>query len=94
MLFMLLVSLLAILAFCMAGIATGIVGTIVLTNFFGVNYETAGRTTAIMGWFVAFWILLACTITGPVALLTASLWILGLAVAAIGGWLLLVFSQK
>lgn len=39
----------AFLACILAGFATGILGVLVLTNVFKVNYETAGRRSFVVG---------------------------------------------
>lgn len=56
----------AFLACVLGGFATGIVGVLVLTNFFRVNYETAGRRSFVVGAIAT-----ALAIVGA-ALLTAS----------------------
>ena len=56
----------AFLACILGGFATGIVGVLVLTNFFKVNYETAGRKSFVVGAIVTALAIVAA------ALLTAT----------------------
>ncbi|CAN5507174.1 hypothetical protein BH11CYA1_BH11CYA1_17610 [soil metagenome] len=56
----------AFLACVLGGFATGIVGVLVLTNFFKVDYESAGRRSFVVGAIVTAVAIVAA------ALLTAS----------------------
>jgi hypothetical protein len=90
----LLVGLLALGAIGVGVAAAVIVGTIVLTNFFGVNYEVAGRQNFFAGLAVILTILGMSALSGPGAVVSASLWILGVSGTALAGWLLLILSRR